>query len=101
MATSLNFGEKHVVLNNGDIFIAQMPETPSVKDYLASICANMQITCKLYNRLQDSAYHSFSEEIMLKNEVPSSFIMKVKPWHRQFDLMNELAAYITRGTCPA
>ena len=69
-----SFGVRHVMIDNGDVFIGEVP--PDVqpenyidaKKYISNICDEVQVLCVHYNKFQDFGYESFGGTVLRRTE---------------------------------
>ena len=73
-----SFGVRHVMIDNGDVFIGEVP--PDVqpdnyidaKRYISNICDEVQVLCLHYNKFQNFGYESFGESVLQRTEEQQS-----------------------------
>lgn len=79
-----SFGVRHVILDNGDAFIGEVPPDilpenyMDAKKYITSICDEVQVKCTYYNKFQTFGYQSFSDLLSGNNENMKSFILATR-----------------------
>ena len=94
-----NFGVKHVIIDNGDTFIGEIP--PDIipynyidaKRYISSICDDICIKCIYYNKYQDYGYESFGSKVLNYQKIANEFVIKTKLSFSQSQLMSQLADF--------
>ncbi|OMJ83994.1 hypothetical protein SteCoe_14980 [Stentor coeruleus] len=78
------FGVRHVMVDNGDSFVGEIPpENPpenymDAKKYIMSVCDEVTVNCIYYNKLNETSQKSFGAEFLARNGKNTSFCMQSK-----------------------
>jgi ubiquitin carboxyl-terminal hydrolase 7 len=93
-----SFGVKFVKIDQGDIVIGEFlsDDVINAREYIGRLSEQVTVNFEYHNRYEYFAFQAHSEELIKTHEVPASFEMQLRLNDSQRDIMEQLAAYISK-----